>query len=65
MRNPSLLILDEATAALDPESESALLERIRTIELRPAALIVAHRDSTLSHCDKVVAIQHPVARSAS
>ena len=44
LRKPSLLILDEATAALDPESEARLLERLRQLEPRPAALIVAHRE---------------------
>jgi ABC-type multidrug transport system fused ATPase/permease subunit len=58
LRRPSLLILDEATAALDPESEAAVLERIKQIDPRPAALIVAHRDSTLRHCDSVLAVRH-------
>ena len=59
LRRPSLLILDEATAALDPESEGAVLDGIKAAEPRPAALIVAHRDSTLRHCDSVLAIRHP------
>jgi ATP-binding cassette subfamily C protein len=58
LRRPSLLILDEATAALDPEAEGALLDRLREIEPRPAALVVAHRDSTLRHCDSVLTIRH-------
>jgi ABC-type multidrug transport system fused ATPase/permease subunit len=52
------VILDEATAALDPDGEAAVLQRIKRIEPRPAALIVAHRESTLRHCDSVLAIQH-------
>ena len=58
LRRPSLLILDEATSALDPEAEGLLLARLEQLSPRPAALIVAHRQSTLSHCDSVVAIQH-------
>jgi ATP-binding cassette subfamily C protein len=58
LRKPFLLILDEATAALDPDSEAALLGRLRAIQPRPAALLVAHRDSTLAHCDSVLSIQH-------
>lgn len=58
LRGPSLLILDEATAALDPGSEAALFERLRSLDPRPAAIIVAHRDSTLAHCDSRVAIQN-------
>ena len=58
LRRPSLLILDEATSALDAEAEARLIERLKAIEPRPAALVVAHRESTLSHCDSVVSTQH-------
>ena len=62
LRNPSLLILDEATAALDHESEGKLIERLKGIDLRPAAIVVAHRESTLSHCDSVLSVQHGIVR---
>jgi ATP-binding cassette subfamily C protein len=58
LRRPSLLILDEATAALDADSEAALFQRLRALDPRPAAIVVAHRPSTLAHCDSVVSIQH-------
>jgi ATP-binding cassette subfamily C protein len=58
LRKASLLILDEATAALDPDGEAALLSALRAIQPRPAAIVVAHRESTLAHCDSVVSIQH-------
>ena len=58
LRKPSLVILDEATAALDGPSEAALFEKLRRIEPRPSALIVAHRDSTLAHCDSILRIRH-------
>jgi ABC-type multidrug transport system fused ATPase/permease subunit len=60
LRRPTFLILDEATAALDAESEGALIKRLKALEPRPAALVVAHRGSTLAHCDSVVSIQHGV-----
>ena len=60
LRRPSLLILDEATAALDPDSEAQLVERLKAIEPRLAALIVAHRESTLRHCDSLISIQHGI-----
>ena len=63
LRKPSLLILDEATSALDPAGEGALLDRLKAIEPRPAALVVAHRESTLSHCDSVIPIQHDVGKA--
>jgi ATP-binding cassette subfamily C protein len=62
LRKPSLLILDEATAALDQKSEEKLIERLKSIEPRPSAILVAHRQSTLSHCDSMLSIQHGMVR---
>jgi ATP-binding cassette subfamily C protein len=59
-----LLILDEATAALDPDSEGDLLKRLRALEPRPAALVVAHRDSTLAYCDSVLSIRHAIVEKS-
>jgi ATP-binding cassette subfamily C protein len=64
LRRPSLLILDEATAALDAGSESAVLAAIRALDPRPAAIIVAHRESTHAYCDSVVEIRHGVAEKS-
>jgi ABC-type bacteriocin/lantibiotic exporter with double-glycine peptidase domain len=58
LRRPRLLLLDEATSALDAESEAALLDALRSIAPRPAAIVVAHRESTLAYCDSVLSIQH-------
>jgi ATP-binding cassette subfamily C protein len=58
LRRPTLLILDEATAALDPDSEAMLIKALKALEPRPAALVVAHRPSTLAHCDSLLSIQH-------
>lgn len=58
LRKPSLLVLDEATAAIDLAAEAELLAGIRTLPHRPAALVVAHRELTLAHCDRAIAIQH-------
>ena len=63
LRRPSLLILDEATSALDSDGEAELIERLKAMKPRPAALVVAHRESTLSHCDSVVSIQHGIVKA--
>jgi ATP-binding cassette subfamily C protein len=52
LRKPRLLILDEATSALDAESEADIIEALRSLQPRPAALLVAHRDATLAACDR-------------
>lgn len=58
LRRPSLLILDEATASLDSESEARLIDGLRALDPRPAAILVAHRASSLDHCDSAIDIQH-------
>ncbi len=60
LRRPSLLLLDEATSALDADSEAVLLDHLKALDPRPAGLVVAHRPSTLNHCDSVITIQHGV-----
>ncbi|HWU91791.1 MAG TPA: ATP-binding cassette domain-containing protein, partial [Sphingomicrobium sp.] len=57
LRRPTLLILDEATSALDPRGEASLLEALRALDPRPAAILVAHRPSSLAHCDRRVRIE--------
>lgn len=54
LREPSLLVLDEATSSLDDETESAVLDLI--VHLVPAVtvLVIAHRQSTLEAADHVV-----------
>jgi ABC-type multidrug transport system fused ATPase/permease subunit len=64
LRDPTLLILDEATAALDAEGEAELLGRLRKLDRRPAALVIAHRATTLAYCDSVLSIQHGVAEKS-
>lgn len=54
LREARLLILDEATNALDAASEIALLERLRGLDPRPAAVLVAHRAAPLELCDRIV-----------
>jgi len=58
LRRPSLLILDEATAALDDEGEASVLRGLIELDPRPAAILVAHRPSTLAHCDSILHIHH-------
>lgn len=53
---PKLLVLDEPTSALDVRSEQLLQETITSLHGRVTLVIVAHRLSTLSVCDRVVAV---------
>jgi|CXWL01.1.fsa_nt_gi ABC-type multidrug transport system fused ATPase/permease subunit len=51
--DPSVLVLDEATSALDTATEQAVMEGIRALKGKKTIIIVAHRLSTVEHCDRV------------
>ena len=53
-RNPQILILDEATSSLDENNEKKILESIKLLKGAKTIIIVSHRDSTLSFCDKII-----------
>jgi ABC-type multidrug transport system fused ATPase/permease subunit len=55
--NPDIIILDEATSALDSETEASFMEVIYALKGEKTILIVAHRLSTLSNCDRIIAIK--------
>ncbi len=56
-RNPAILVLDEATAAIDTESENILEEAIADIFQGRTSLVIAHRLSTIRRADHIIALQ--------
>jgi ABC-type multidrug transport system fused ATPase/permease subunit len=56
--NPNILVLDEATSSLDNETEEAVMSAIRGLKGRKTMIIVAHRLSTIEHCDIVYEIKN-------
>lgn len=55
--NPDILILDEATAALDTETETAVMEAIDALQGIKTLIIVAHRLTTIRNCDRIYEIK--------
>ena len=49
--DPQVLVLDEATSALDAETESGLMQTVGALQGEKTIIIVAHRVSTVAHCD--------------
>ena len=55
---PALLVLDEATSSVDPETERLIQDSIHRLARRQTTLIVAHRPSTIQMADKIVVMYH-------
>ena len=49
--DPPVLVLDEATSALDKNTEDEVMQAIRELKGNKTILIIAHRTSTIAHCD--------------
>lgn len=58
IKNPKLLVLDEATSSIDTETEKIIQNKMKDILEGKTSIIVAHRLSTIKHCDKIVLIEN-------
>jgi ABC-type multidrug transport system fused ATPase/permease subunit len=65
LRDPDILILDEATNAVDGLSEAAILETLKSRAGRRTTIVISHHHTTISFCDDVVIVGDGRVKSQS
>lgn len=56
-KQAQLLVLDEATSALDNRTEAEVMAAIESLDRKITVILIAHRLSTVEHCDRVVLLE--------
>jgi len=58
LRNPQILILDEATSSLDTESEKIVQQALDNLMINRTSIVIAHRLSTVINADKIIVLDN-------
>lgn len=58
LKNPSIVILDDTTSAVDLETESQIQNELEHIQKDTTVFIIAHRISSIQHADKILVLEH-------
>lgn len=56
--DPEVLVLDEATSSLDSDTENGVMKAVRALQGKKTILIIAHRLSTVDHCNRLYRIEN-------
>ena len=59
-KKANMLILDEATSALDTATETLVVESLEGLSRNLTIVMIAHRLSSLEHCDRIIKLEHGV-----
>jgi ATP-binding cassette, subfamily B, bacterial len=57
LQDPAIVILDEATASVDPLTEALIQEGLDTVLQQRTAIVIAHRLSTVRHADRIIVLR--------
>ena len=57
LKNPAIFVLDEATASVDPFTETQIQEGLETVMRDRTAIVIAHRLSTVKHVDRIIVME--------
>jgi len=64
LKDPTILILDEATSSLDSESESLVQEALFNLMKNRTSFVIAHRLSTIRNADKIIVMEGGVVKES-
>ena len=57
LKQPGILVFDEATSSLDSESERSVVDALRTVAADYTTLVIAHRLSTVADADRILVLE--------
>ena len=58
LKNAPIVILDEATANVDPENEAVIQQAVAKLVAHKTVIVIAHRLKTVRHADQILVIDH-------